>query len=54
MAYLVKTTPHAECDLARLYRQVNAEHSEMAMKWYLGIKEAILPGTTAKPLPANA
>jgi toxin ParE1/3/4 len=42
MAYLVNTTSHAEWDLARLYRQVNAEHSDMAMRWYLGIKEAIL------------
>ena len=42
MAYLVNTTPHAEYDLARLYRQVNAEHSDAAREWYLGIKEAIL------------
>ena len=42
MAYVVNTTPHAERDLARLYRQVNAEHSDTAMEWYLGIKEAIL------------
>ena len=42
MAYVVNTTPHAERDLAVLYRQVNAEHSDTAMDWYLGIKEAIL------------
>jgi toxin ParE1/3/4 len=42
MAYVVNTTPHAECDLARLYRRVNAEQSDKAMAWYLGIKEAIL------------
>jgi toxin ParE1/3/4 len=42
MAYVVNTTPHAEGDLARLYRQINAEHSNTAMEWYLGIKEAIL------------
>ena len=42
MAYLVDITPHAERDLARLYRQINAEFSEAAMEWYLGIKEAIL------------
>ena len=42
MAYVVNTTPHAERDLARLYRQINAEFSEAAMEWYLGIKEAIL------------
>ena len=42
MEYLVDVTPHAERDLARLYRLVNAEFSEAALVWYLGIKEAIL------------
>src|SRR5260370_8063302 len=42
MAYVVNTTPHAERDLARLYEQVNAEYSDTAMEWYLGIKAAIL------------
>ena len=42
MAYVVKITPHAEGDLALLYRQINAEYSPAAMEWYLGIKEAIL------------
>jgi toxin ParE1/3/4 len=42
MAYLIDITPHAERDLARLYQQVNAEYSETAKKWYLGIKGAIL------------
>jgi toxin ParE1/3/4 len=42
MVYLVNTTLHAERDLARLYRQVNADSSDTAMEWYLGIKEAIL------------
>ena len=42
MANPVSTTPYAEHDLARLYRQVNAEYSDAAMEWYLGLKEAIL------------
>lgn len=42
MAYVVKITPHGEHDLALLYRQVNAEDSDAAMEWYLGIKKAIL------------
>src|SRR5260370_17983752 len=42
MAYVVNTTPNAERDLARLYEQVNAEYSDTAMEWYLGIKAAIL------------
>jgi toxin ParE1/3/4 len=42
MAYVVNTTPKAEWDLACLYRQINAEHSDAALEWYLGIKQAIL------------
>ena len=42
MAYLVNITPRAERDLAHLYRQINAEHSAAALKWYRGLKEAIL------------
>jgi plasmid stabilization system protein ParE len=42
MAYLVNTTPYAERDLDRLYRQVNAEFSDAAKEWYLGLKAAIL------------
>jgi toxin ParE1/3/4 len=42
MAYVVNTTPHAESDLDRLYRQINADYSDAALEWYLGIKEAIL------------
>jgi toxin ParE1/3/4 len=42
MAYVVKVTARAERDLAYLYQNVNAEHSDAALKWYLGLKEAIL------------
>ena len=42
MAYLVDLTSRAERDLARLYDEINAEHSEGALKWYLGLKDAIL------------
>lgn len=42
MAYTVKVTPRAERDIAQLYDTVNAEHSEAAMKWYRGLKHAIL------------
>jgi plasmid stabilization system protein ParE len=42
MAYLVKITPRAERDLARLFGEINAEYSDAALKWYLGLKEAIL------------
>jgi toxin ParE1/3/4 len=42
MAYLVNINARAERDLARAYREVNAEHSDAALKWYRGLKEAIL------------
>jgi len=42
MEYLVNLTARAERDLARLYAQINAEHSDASLKWYRGLKEAIL------------
>jgi toxin ParE1/3/4 len=42
MAYLVNVTSRAERDLAHLYTQINAEYSDAALKWYRGLKEAIL------------
>jgi plasmid stabilization system protein ParE len=42
IAYLVNITPRAERDFARLYQQINAEESDAALKWYRGLKEAVL------------
>jgi toxin ParE1/3/4 len=42
MAYLVNMTTRAQRDLARLYRQIDADNSDAALKWYRGLKEAIL------------
>jgi toxin ParE1/3/4 len=42
MAYVVNITARAERDLEHVYRQINAEHSEAALKWYRGLKEAVL------------
>jgi toxin ParE1/3/4 len=42
MAYLVNITSRAERDLARLYEEINAEHSDAALKRYRGLKDAIL------------
>jgi plasmid stabilization system protein ParE len=42
MAYVVNITSRAERDLAHLYRRINAEYSDLALKWYRGLKEAIL------------
>jgi plasmid stabilization system protein ParE len=42
MAYVVNITARAERDLEHVYGQINAEHSEAALKWYRGLKEATL------------
>jgi plasmid stabilization system protein ParE len=42
MGYLVKLTPRAERDFVRLYREIDAKHSDAALKWYRGFNEAIL------------
>jgi plasmid stabilization system protein ParE len=42
MAYLVNITPRAERDFASLYDEIHAEESEAALKWYRGLKEAVL------------
>ncbi len=42
MAYLVKLTARAQRDLVHLYAEINAEYSEAALKWYRGLKGAIL------------
>jgi plasmid stabilization system protein ParE len=42
MAYLVNMTARAGRDLAYLYEEINAPHSLAALKWYRGLKEAIL------------
>jgi|SRR5665213_3582030 len=42
MAYLVNITSRAQRDLAQLYRQINVENSDAALKWYRGLKGEIL------------
>ena len=42
MAYLVNITPRAERDFASLYQEINADESDAALKWYRGLKEAVL------------
>jgi toxin ParE1/3/4 len=42
MAYVVNITVRAERDLDHVYGNIDAEHSEVAPKWYRGLKEAIL------------
>jgi toxin ParE1/3/4 len=42
MAYVVNITSRAERDLDHLYVRINARHSEAALKWYGGLREAIL------------
>jgi plasmid stabilization system protein ParE len=42
MAYLVNLTVRAERDLVLNLDAINAEHCETALKWYRGLKEAML------------
>jgi plasmid stabilization system protein ParE len=42
MAYLVRLSARAERDFASLYEEIDAEHSDAALEWYRGLKEAIL------------
>ena len=42
MAYFVRLTDRAERDLVHLFVDINAEHSDAALKWYRGIRDAIL------------
>jgi toxin ParE1/3/4 len=42
MTYLVNVTVRAERDLALIFDAINAEHSDAAVRWYRGLKKAIL------------
>ena len=42
MAYRVNVTARAERDLALLFDEINAWQSDAALKWYRGLKQAIL------------
>jgi hypothetical protein len=55
MAYVVNITSRAERDLAHLYRKINAEYSDLALKWYRGLKGAhSQPGGATESMPCNA
>ena len=42
MAYLVNISDRAQRDLAQIYRRINADDSDAALKWYREFKRAIL------------
>jgi plasmid stabilization system protein ParE len=42
MAYLIEITERAERDFASLYEEIHAGYSEAAMKWYRGLRKAVL------------
>jgi plasmid stabilization system protein ParE len=42
MGYLVSLTSRAQRDLAFIYAHINAEDSDAALKWYMGMKDSIL------------
>ena len=41
MAYRVKISTRAKWDLAGIYRFIRAERSELALKWYRGLRDAM-------------
>ncbi len=41
MAYLVRIAERAERDLAAIYAAINAEHSDAALRWFLGLDHAV-------------
>jgi toxin ParE1/3/4 len=42
MAYLANITARSQSDLEILLKAIDAEHSSAAIKWYRGLKDAIL------------
>ena len=42
MAYVVNIAVRAEREFASPYREINAEESDAALKWYRGLKKAVL------------
>jgi plasmid stabilization system protein ParE len=42
MTYLVEITARAERDLANLYDELHVGDSQAALKWYVGLKRAVL------------
>jgi plasmid stabilization system protein ParE len=42
MAYLINLTSRARRDPAQLYSEIDAGSSDAALKWYRGLKQAIL------------
>ncbi len=42
MAYLVNLSARAQRDLAQIYKRIHADDSDGALRWYRGLKQAIL------------
>jgi len=42
MAYRVEVSSRAQRDLARIYKRIEADDSDSALKWYRGFTQAIL------------
>ena len=42
MAYRVRIMPRAERDLAAIFEQINAQHSDAAFRWFIGLQRAVL------------
>ena len=41
MAYRVKIMPRAERDLAEIYRRIQVATSDVALAWYVGLRNSI-------------
>lgn len=42
MAYVVNITLRAERDFVRLYHEIHAGESAAVLKWYIGLRDAVL------------
>jgi toxin ParE1/3/4 len=41
MAYLVRIMPRAERDFANAYVAMDAEHSDAALRWFMGLQRVV-------------
>jgi len=54
MAYRVRMMPRAQRDLIGIYAAINAESSDQALAWYVGLKSGILsPRTSPNRCPST-
>jgi hypothetical protein len=47
--YHVEVSSRAESDLAAIYDEINAEHSDAAYRWYNGLEAIVISLDVTKP-----